>query len=202
MGGSSKSRICSAALQSFVIHRHFYDVGEPTYMTTVDVQQLWRNLRGLPFRHSTNDRDYLKYYTAELCSAWSGAGFENEFYLADFCKHHAARIDMQFDFHLGPFFKTDEGFLHCFSYINLYPRFEIWGYEARQVLKAVMGGSTCIQWLRTGLGLYTRKRLPWGQGLPGFCYFTNHACNLCSGYHLYYFDVTTTIPEAFTTQGY
>ena len=144
----------------------FYDVGEPSYMTTIDVKQLWRNLRGLPFRHSTNDRDYLKYYTIELSSSWIGAGFENEFFLACFCKHHAARIDLQFNFHLRHFSSSGRN-ISCFSYINLYPQFEVWGYK-------LSSSKTGNGWIylhsvsKNGLGLYTRKRFPWGQGLHNF----------------------------------
>lgn len=144
----------------------YYDVGEPSYMTTIDVQQLWRNLRGVPFRHSTNDRDYLRYYTSELFSAYSGAGFENEFYLADFCNHHAARIDLQFDFHLSHFSSQKER-LSCFSFINLYPRFEVWGYELTSS-KTGNGWIYLHSVTKNGLGLYTRKRLPWGEGLSNF----------------------------------
>ncbi len=145
---------------------NYYDVGEPSYVTTIDVQQLWRNLRGLPFRHSTNDRDYLKYYTDELHSVYSGAGFENNYYLADFCMHHAARIDLQFDFHVSHF-ATPKNSIPCFSYINLYPGFEVWGYELNSN-KTGNGWIYLHSVTKNGLGLYTRKRFPWGNGLPKF----------------------------------
>jgi hypothetical protein len=144
----------------------YYDVGEPSYVTTIDVQQLWRNLRGLPFRHSTNDRDYLRYYTTELSSAWSGAGFENGFYLADFCKHHAARVDLQFDFHLNHF-SSPKKTPSSFSYINLYPNFEVWGYDLNSS-KTGNGWIYLHSVAKNGLGLYTRKRFPWGTGLHNF----------------------------------
>ena len=145
---------------------NYYDVGEPAYMTTIDVQQLWRNMRSLPIRHSTNDRDYLRYYTAELSAAWSGADFKNEFYLADFCNHHAARVDLQFDFHLNHF-SSPKKIPSCFSYINLYPRFEVWGYEVNSD-KTGNGWIYLHSVAKNGFGLYTRKRLPWGKGLPEF----------------------------------
>jgi len=143
-----------------------FDVGEPTFQTTIDVQQLWRNLRGLPFRHSTNDGDYLKYYTEELSSTFSGAGFENEFYLTDFCKHHAARVDLQFDFHMRHF-SLHKDTIPCFSHINLYPLFEIWGYELSSS-KTGNGWIYLHSVTKNGLGIYTRKRLPWGNCLPNF----------------------------------
>ncbi len=144
----------------------YFDVGEPSYMTTIDVKQLWRNLRGLPFRHSTNTEDYLRYYTEQLSSVYNGAGFENYFYLADYCKHHAARIDLQFDFHMKNF-QLPKQHNTCFSHINLYPDFEIWGYN-------VSSSKTGNGWIylnnvtRNGLGIYTRKRLPWGNSLSPF----------------------------------
>jgi hypothetical protein len=144
----------------------FFNVGEPTYMTTIDVKQLWRNLRGLPFRHSTNTGDYLRYYTEQLSSLYNGAGFENSFYLADFCKHHAARVDLQFDFHMNKFQFPKQN-ISCFSFINLYPDFEIWGYN-------VTSSKTGNGWIylhdvtKNGLGIYTRERLPWGNSLSPF----------------------------------
>jgi hypothetical protein len=144
----------------------FYDVGEPSYLTTIDVGQLWRNFRGLPFRHSTNDRDYLRYYTSELYSIYSGAGFENEFYLADFCNHHAARIDLQFDFHLNHFLLPKTR-VPCFSFINLYPDFEVWGYNVKSDKKG-NGWIYLRNVSKNGAGIYTRERLPWGKSLPDF----------------------------------
>jgi hypothetical protein len=145
---------------------NFYDVGEPSYLTTIDVKQLWRNFRGLPFRHTTTDRDYLRYYTAQLFEIYQGAGFKNEYYLADFCKHYAARIDLQFDFHLDSFNQV-KNTAACFSHINLYPEFEVWGYN---VLSSKKGNG----WIylhdvsKNGLGIYTRKRLPYATSLSEF----------------------------------
>ncbi|RLD31515.1 MAG: hypothetical protein DRI73_08600 [Bacteroidetes bacterium] len=155
---SSASEFCHAP--------NFYEVGDPAYQTTIDVQQLWRNLRGLPFRHSTNDRDYIRYYTTQLYGTYSGAGFENEYYLADFCKHHAARIDLQFGFHLNHFTKAKEK-IQCFSFINLYPEFEIWGYNVSST-KTGNGWIYLHDVAKNGLGIYTRKQLPWGKSLPEF----------------------------------
>jgi hypothetical protein len=144
----------------------YFDVGEPSYMTTIDIKELWRNLRGLPLRHSTNTGDYLRYYTEQLRSIYNGAGFENEFYLADFCKHHAARVDLQFDFHMK-YFQFPKQNETCFSFINLYPDFEIWGYN-------ISSSKTGNGWIylhdvtRNGLGIYTRKRLPFGYALEPF----------------------------------
>ena len=155
---SSASQFCHSA--------NYYNVGEPLYSTTIDVQQLWRNLRGLPFRHTTTDRDYLKYYTNELYQTFKGAGFENEYYLAAFCKHYAARIDLQFDFHLDHFTKPKEN-ITCFSHINLYPDFEIWDYNISSS-KTENGWIYLHNVTKNGLGVYTRKRLPWGKSLAEF----------------------------------
>ncbi len=144
----------------------YFDVGEPSYMTTVDVKQLWRNLRGLPFRHSTNTGDYLRYYTEELSCIYNGAGFENYFYLADFCKHHAARVDLQFNFHMHNF-QLPKDNSTCFSYINLYPEFEIRGYNISSS-KIGNGWIYLNNVTKNGVGIYTRKRLPWGNSLRPF----------------------------------
>ena len=144
----------------------FYDVGDPRYQTTIDLRELWRNLRGLPFRHSTNTGDYLKYYTEELYADYSGAGFEDKFYMTNFCKHHAARIDLQFEFHMDHFTKA-KGHPPCFSFINLYPDFEVWGYR-------VESNKTGNGWIylhdvtKNGMGIYTRRRPPFGKSLPPF----------------------------------
>jgi len=159
---------------------NFYDVGEPSYQTTIDVQQLWRNLRGLPFRHSTNDRDYLRHFTTELYGTFSGAGFENEYYLADFCKHYAARIDLQFDFHMIHF-TTPKKNGSCFSFINLYPEFEVWGYNVSSS-KIGNGWIYLHDVTKNGLGIYTRERLPWGKPLSDF-------------------DIAVTTPTIYTPNG-
>ncbi|XOV91395.1 MAG: alpha/beta hydrolase [Bacteroidota bacterium] len=144
----------------------YYEVGESAYQSTVDIQQLWRNFRGLPLRHSTNTNDYLKYYTKQLYEMYDGAGFENEFYLADFCMHHAARVDLQFEFQ-QQFFSQPKKEPTCFSFINLYPDFEVWGYQVKSE-KRGNGWIYLHDVTKNGLGIYTRKRLPWGKSLTNF----------------------------------
>ncbi len=144
----------------------YYDVGEPIYETTINIQELWRNFRGLPVRHSTNTGDYLKYYTTQLYHTFEGAGFENEYYLADFCKHHAVRVDLQFDFHQTHFLKPKTE-PTCFSLINLYPDFEVWGYEITSEKKG-NGWIYLHDVTRNGMGIYTRDRLPWGKSMGYF----------------------------------
>ncbi len=56
------------------------------------------------------------------------AGFENEFFLAEYCVHMAARIDLQFAFHMKHFGQAMQ-VPCCFSHMNLYPSFGIRGYE-------------------------------------------------------------------------
>jgi hypothetical protein len=155
---SSASQFCHSP--------NFYDVGEPSYQTTVDVKELWRNFRGVPFRHSTNDRDYLKYYTDQLFAIYAGAGFTNEYYLAENCHHSAARADLQVDFHLKNFSHVIEK-VPCFSYLNLYPDFEIRGYQVSSQ-KTGNGWIYLHDVTKNGLGIYTRRRLPWGRSLPTF----------------------------------
>ncbi|MFO7671198.1 MAG: alpha/beta hydrolase-fold protein [Bacteroidales bacterium] len=172
MGGHTAVWVAAAnphlfsSASEFCHSPQYYDVGEPSYMTTIDVLQLWRNLRGLPFRHSTTDRDYLKYYTNQMYLTFSGAGFENEYYLADFCKHGAARADLQFDFHIKQFDSAKEA-VACFSYMNLYPSFEIRGYDLSS-LKKGNGWIYLRDVTRNGFGIYTRERLPWGKPLSNF----------------------------------
>ena len=162
---ATNPHLFSSASQ-FCYSPNYYKVGEPAYQTTVDLKELWRNLRGVPFRHSTTDRDYLRYYTEELFRLFSGAGFENNYYVADYCHHAAARIDLQFDFHLQHF-GTSKDRLPCFSYANLYPEFEIWGYQIESS-KQGDGWIYLNNVTKNGLGIYTRKRLPWGSSLPEF----------------------------------
>ena len=155
---SSASEFCHAP--------NYYDVGKPEYLTTMDVKQLWRNLRGVPFRHTTTNRDYIRYFTEELYHLYSGAGFENEYYLADYCKHHAARIDLQFEFHTKYFAKPKQD-VKCFSFINLYPNFDVWGYNISSSKKGD-GWIYLRDVTKNGFGIYTRKWLPWGTGLSHF----------------------------------
>ncbi|MFH0759743.1 MAG: alpha/beta hydrolase-fold protein [Bacteroidota bacterium] len=172
MGGHTAIWVAAAnphlfsSASEFCHSPQYYDVGEPAYMTTIDVQQLWRNLRGLPFRHSTTDRDYLRYYTNQLYETYSGAGFKNEYYLADFCKHGAARADLQFDFHISQF-DSVKVVVKCFSHMNLYPSFEIRGYDITS-LKRGNGWIYLRDVTKNGFGIYTRERLPWGNPLSDF----------------------------------
>jgi len=144
----------------------YYDVGEPSYLTTIDVTQLWRNFRGLPIRHTTTDRDYLRYYTEQLFATFEGAGFKNEYYLANFCKHYAARIDLQFNFHLNSF-KQPKNTVACFSHVNLYPTFEVWGYHVSSNKKG-NGWIYLHDVTKNGLGIYTRQRFPYANSLSEF----------------------------------
>ncbi len=155
-----------ASISEFCYSPAYYDVGAPEYQTTVDLMQLWRNFRGVKVRHTTTDRDYLRYYTDQLAASFEGAGFENEYHLADYCKHHAADIDLQFDFHLKTF-ATKKISPDCFSYINLYPAFQVWGYEV-STKKSGNGWTYLHNVSLNGLGIYTRKRLPFGKSLPEF----------------------------------
>ena len=172
MGGNAAVWIAAAnphlfsSASEFCYSPNFYDVGEPSYSTTVDIQQLWRNLRGLPFRHTTTTGDYIKHYTTEVYNAFKGAGFENEYYLAEFCNHHAARVDLQFDFHMRHF-SSEKKTIPCFSVINLYPEFETWGYEVKSDKKEA-GWIYLRNVSKNGAGIYTRKHLPWGKSLSDF----------------------------------
>jgi hypothetical protein len=172
MGGNATVWIAAANPQlfssasEFCHSPNFYDIGDPAYSTTVDVQQLWRNLRGLPFRHTTTTGDYIKHYTTELYNAFNGAGFDNEYYLAEFCNHHAARVDLQFDFHMRHF-SSEKKTIPCFSVINLYPEFETWGYEVKSDKKEA-GWIYLRNVCKNGAGIYTRKKLPWGRSLSEF----------------------------------
>ena len=172
MGGQAATWIAAtnphlfSSASEFGYSPAYYDVGAPAYQTTIDIHQLWRNFRGLPIRHSTNDGDYLKYYTTQLFHMFEGAGFENEFYLADFCMHHAARMDLQFEFQ-QQYFSKPKSDPACFSFINLYPDFEVWGYEV-QSEKVGNGWIYLHDVTKNGLGIYTRHRLPWGKSLNTF----------------------------------
>lgn len=145
---------------------NFYDVGEPSYQTTIDIKELWRNLRGVPFRHATTNRDYIRYYTDQLYNVYKGAGFENEYFLDDYCHHAATRIDLLADFHLKGFSEKKED-MPCFSHVNLYPDFEIWGYNVFSA-KSGNGWIYLNDVTSNGFGIYTRERLPWGKSLSKF----------------------------------
>lgn len=172
MGGHTAVWLAASNPHLFRSASHFgfapcyYDIGDPEHMTTIDLKEMWRNLRGVPFRHSTNDRDYLRYYTTELFEVFSGAGFSNEYYLADFCRHWAARVDLQLDFHMRTFEEPAEE-IRCFSFLHSYPSFEIRGYEVTSE-KTGNGWIYLRDVTKNGFGLYTRKRLPWGGALQPF----------------------------------
>ena len=162
---ATNPHLFSSAAQ-FCYGPNFYAVGEPSYQTTIDLKELWRNFRGIPFRHSTTNRDYIRYYTDQLFNIYDGAGFENEYYLDDYCHHAATRIDLLADFHLERFSKKEEN-IPCFSHVNLYPAFEIWGYNMSSS-KVGDGWIYLNNVTSNGMGIYTRERLPWGKSLSEF----------------------------------
>jgi hypothetical protein len=140
---------------------HYYMAGPPPITTAVNVQELWRNFRNLPFRGTTNTLDYLRDFSEHTAAIFNGAGFASEFHLADFCRHYAADIPEQFDFHMKHFQveKTDP---KCFSHINFYPDFDVWGYQV-ETDKAEEGWTYLRDVTENGFGLYTRFRFPYGK---------------------------------------
>jgi hypothetical protein len=139
----------------------YYRAGPPPVTTRLDVQELWRNFRGLPFRGSTNTLDYLRDFSMQTAAVFEGAGFDSEFHMADFCRHWAADIPEQFDFHMK-YFQAEKTIPKCFSYINFYPDFDVWGYRVKT--GKAQEGWTCLRDVtENGLGLYTRYRFPYGK---------------------------------------
>jgi hypothetical protein len=65
------------------------------------------------------------------------------------------------------YFQTPKQNETCFSFINLYPNFEIRGYNISS-LKTGNGWIYLHDVTRNGLGVYTRKRLPFGNSLNSF----------------------------------
>jgi hypothetical protein len=145
---------------------HNYRAGPPPITTALNVQELWRNFRSLPFRGSTNTMDYLRDFSEHTAAIFIGAGFASEFHLADFCRHYAADIPQQFEFHMKHFQaeKTDP---ECFSFINFYPDFDAWGYQV-ETDKAEEGWTYLRDVTVNGFGLYTRFRFPYGKPCDNF----------------------------------
>lgn len=140
---------------------HYYMAGPPPITTAVNVQELWRNFRNLPFRGSTNTLDYLRDFSEHTAAIFNGAGFASEFHLADFCRHYAADIPEQFDFHMK-LFQVEKTNPKCFSFINFYPDFDAWGYQVN-TYKAEEGWTYLRDVTENGFGLYTRFRFPYGK---------------------------------------
>jgi hypothetical protein len=138
----------------------FYRAGPSPVTTRLNVQELWRNFRDLPFRGSTNTLDYLRDFSEQTAAAFKGAGFASEFHLADFCRHWAADIPEQLDFHMNHFEK-EKTVPKCFSYINFYPDFDVWGYKV-ETGKAEEGWTYLRDVTENGFGLYTRFVFPYG----------------------------------------
>jgi hypothetical protein len=151
---------------SFCHSPSYHVAGPPPNTTPVDVTQLWRNYRGISKRTSANDQDYLYQYSQQIGIILEGAGFENEYHEAVFWRHWAADIDSQFDFHMKTFSeqKADPA---CFSFINLYPDFDIWDYHV-QSSKAEEGWIYLRDVTQNSMGVYTRYRLPYGKPLTPF----------------------------------
>jgi len=110
--------------------------------------------------------DYLRDFSEQTAAVFNGAGFENEFHLAAFCRHWAADIPEQFDFHMKHF-QAEKTVPKCFSYINFYPDFDVWGYEVATG-KAEEGWTYLRDVTANGFGLYTRFRFPYGKPCGNF----------------------------------
>jgi hypothetical protein len=145
---------------------HYYRLGPPPITTAVNVQELWRNFRGLPFRGSTNTLDYLRDFSEQTAAVFKGAGFTSEFHLAEFCRHWAADIPQQFDFHMKHF-QAEKTVPKCFSYINFYPDFDVWGYKV-ETDKSEEGWTYMRDVTENGFGLYTRFRFPFGKSCGNY----------------------------------
>jgi hypothetical protein len=159
---------------------HYYRAGPPPITTALNVQELWRNFRNLPFRGTTNTLDYLRDFSEQTAAIFNGAGFASEFHLADFCRHWAADIPEQFDFHMKHF-QAEKTAPVCFSYINFYPDFDVWGYKV-ETGKAEEGWTYLRDVTKNGFGLYTRFRFPYGKP--------------CGKY-----DITVTTPAIYSPHG-
>ena len=159
---------------------HNYRAGPPPITTAVNVQELWRNFRNLPFRGTTNTLDYLRDFSELTAAIFKGAGFASEFHLADFCRHYAADIPEQFDFHMKHF-QAEKAEPECFSYINFYPDFDVWGYQV-ETDKAEEGWTYLRDVTENGFGLYTRFRFPYGKP--------------CGNY-----DINVTTPSIYAPKG-
>jgi predicted alpha/beta superfamily hydrolase len=151
---------------SFCHSPSYWEVGTNPNVTPRDVTQLWRCYRGLSMRTSANDQDYLYQYSQQMGVVLEGAGFENEYHEADFWRHWAADVDAQFDFHMRTF-ETPKPEAACFSHINFYPDFEVWGYEITSN-KAENGWIYLRDVTTNSLGIHTRFRLPHGFALSEF----------------------------------
>jgi hypothetical protein len=144
----------------------YWKAGPPPVTTPIDVTQLWRNFRGISYRTSTNDQDYLFHYSRQLGNICEGAGFENEYHKAIFWRHWAADADSQFDFHMATFMNARPS-NQCFSYINFYPDFDVWDYTITSN-KSEEGWIYLRDVTENGMGVTTRLRLPFGTCLSAF----------------------------------
>ena len=172
MGGDASLWIASQdphllrSASSFCYSCSFKDRAAPPNTTPTDPQQFWRNYRGLSTRTHANTQDYLYQYSQQMGVLLQGAGFENEYHLAEFWRHWACDVDSQFDFHMRTF-ETPKPNLACFSYITPFPDFEVWGYLVASA-KAEEGWIYLKDVTKNSLGIHRRLRFPYGMALSGF----------------------------------
>ncbi|MFH0921569.1 MAG: alpha/beta hydrolase-fold protein [Fibrobacterota bacterium] len=160
--GSSNADLFSSISQ-FCHSPHQHTGGAGSNNTPIDPRELWRNLRGMPFRSSTNYGDYLIWYTYELGSLFNHAGVgPYEYHQTSFFRHWAADVDSQVDFHLAHFGTVPAP--ACFSVIQMDSTFDYRGYHI-QSNKAEAGWIYLRDATANGFGVCTRKQLPFGKGL-------------------------------------
>jgi hypothetical protein len=86
--------------------------------------------------------------------------------MADFCRHWAADIPEQFDFHMKHF-EREKITPECFSHINFYPVFDTWGYRV-ETGKSEEGWTYLRDVTENGFGLYTRFLFPYGKSCSSY----------------------------------
>ncbi len=154
------------SMSTFCHSPSYVPIGGPGYITTVDVSQLWRNFRGVSTRVTANAGDYLYGMSWNLSQNFGGATLDHEYHRTPFYRHWAFHIDSQFLFHMSKFDNNRQS-PACFSSVNLYPDFDVWGWN-------ITSGKNDSGWIYlkdvtpSGFALLTRKWLPFGNAMDTF----------------------------------
>lgn len=106
--------------------------GPKGYLSVFPVLEMYRSLKGLSFRLTANDGDWLYANDILMKRVFGGSGFKPfEYHEADFPDHGVADADLQLDFHMREFGKKHPKPVNWEHICPSFTNFKVWGYRVK-----------------------------------------------------------------------
>ena len=128
ISGQNKDLVASSSAFCPADNIPFY--GSKFYLSVFPVLEMYRSLKGLSFRLTANDGDWLYANDLQMKRIIEGSGFEPfEYHLADFPDHGVADPNLQLDFHMEEFEKKHPKPDNWNHICPSFQSFSQWGYQ-------------------------------------------------------------------------